>query len=78
MLHSMGTYRGLDQMLNDNGRLSVDSVLPGLFLGPLQQCHRRRLSPPCVTEHLEIFIHNVGRHYRVDHELAEALSAAVL
>jgi hypothetical protein len=58
----------LDQVLNHNRRLAVDSFLRVLFLVPAES-----LLPTIVTKRLEILVHNVGGHDSVHNEIAEAL-----
>ena len=69
VLHRVCDIGSLDQMLNDDGRLTIDSVPVGLTAGSFT----KRLFPSVVSECLQLFVADVGGHYGVDNQLSEPL-----
>mmetsp|Transcript_20879 Transcript_20879/g.57739 ORF Transcript_20879/g.57739 Transcript_20879/m.57739 type:complete len:272 (-) Transcript_20879:2492-3307(-) len=77
MLHSVSHIRCLDQVLNDNGSLSIHIVprcCSGRFgrLG-LGAGRSKGTIPAYISQILEFLIHHVSCHHRVDNQLAEPL-----
>ena len=71
MLHGVGYVQCLDQVLNDNGRFSVDVVLGqgiGIFAELLKP-----VIPLLLSKRLKLLVKDVCCKYCVHHELAEAL-----
>ena len=68
VLHPMGDNRSLHQMLENDCRLSIPSVLERFStqLG-LAEC----LFPSGILNILGVLIHHIHRQYHVDHELTE-------
>ena len=69
VLHRVGDIRCLNLVLNHNGSLAVHRVTSWFrsirsFL--------ESLASATVAESLEVLVHNVGRHDRVDNKLAKA------
>jgi hypothetical protein len=75
VLHRMRHIGRLDQVLNHNGGFSVHSILLGLFMAAC--AIRKGLFPTVVAKCLQILVHNVSGHDRVDNKLTEALPLVV-
>mmetsp|Transcript_23157 Transcript_23157/g.64618 ORF Transcript_23157/g.64618 Transcript_23157/m.64618 type:complete len:221 (-) Transcript_23157:984-1646(-) len=71
MLHGVGDVCGLDDMLDDDGRLQVGRLLlrERQRLGVLVE----GLVPTRVTQRLRLFVEDIRCHHAVHHELAESL-----